>query len=83
MAFSIRLATLGDYQAISELFAEVDNLHYQALPHIFAEAAACVRPKSRTAEILADENQALFVAEDQEEAGQVVGFIQVKVKYGP
>jgi len=43
--FSIRQATLKDYEQLCELFEEIDAFHRQALPDVFREADEPARTK--------------------------------------
>jgi ribosomal protein S18 acetylase RimI-like enzyme len=80
--FLIREATQEDYQQLCGLFAEVDAFHTQALPHVFQDPGEPARTKEFVANILADEDATLFVAENTDD-GQVIGFVQVAIRQAP
>jgi ribosomal protein S18 acetylase RimI-like enzyme len=80
MDYTIRQATQADYPGLCELFAEVDIYHSQAVPHVFRPTDGPARTPEYIADILANENSRLFVAES---AGQVIGFIQVDIREAP
>lgn len=63
MEWIIREATLGDYDALCALFAQVDRVHYTALPDIFRPVPGPARDHSYIEKILSDETQRLYVAE--------------------
>lgn len=82
MGYSIREATEADYQQLGQLFVEVDALHTQALPHVFQDPGEPARTKEFVANILTDEDAALFVAENDDD-GQLIGFVQVDIRKAP
>jgi len=71
---AIRRATLADYTAVCELYAQVDALHRQALPHIFRDPQGPPREREYLSEVLAREDATLLVAEA---SGRIVGLVQV------
>lgn len=73
---SIRKAKRQDYPALVGLFAQVDALHRQALPEVFREPPGPSRTRTYIERILADENAALLVAEQED---RLVGLVHVLV----
>lgn len=61
--FSIRRATLSDYEQMRALLAEVDELHRLHLPWMFQEPAVEPRSKGFFEQLILDEHSALLVAE--------------------
>jgi ribosomal protein S18 acetylase RimI-like enzyme len=82
MEFSIREASEADYEQLGALFAELDAVHNQALPHIFRPADGPARTRELLSGLIADEQVALFVAENKAD-GQLVGLVQVAVNATP
>lgn len=77
---SVRKATAEDYNALCELFDEVDALHRDNLPHIFRKPEGPVREQGYYLGLLADEGTGLFVAE----AGKkLIGFVHAVVRDVP
>jgi ribosomal protein S18 acetylase RimI-like enzyme len=75
-SWTIREATAADYHGVCELLDEVGKLHREALPLVFCKPEGSVRSVEFVAEILSDENAALFVAEC---AGELAGLAQVHI----
>ena len=61
--FSVRPATLSDYEQMRALLAEVDELHRVHLPWMFQEPAVEPRSKGFFEQLIEDEHSALLVAE--------------------
>ena len=80
MKVGVRNATDNDYNALCELFDEIDALHRNNLPHIFQKPGGAVREQDYYAGLIADENVALLVAEAGE---KLVGFIHAFVRDTP
>ena len=80
MEVSIRKATAEDYNALCELFDEVDALHRGNLLHIFQKPNGPVRERDYYLGLIADENVGLFVAEVGEE---LVGFVHAVIRDAP
>ena len=80
MDYMIRQATQADYSDLCALFAEADTYHSQAAPHVFRPASGPARTPEYIADILANENSRLFVAESE---GQVMGLVQVDLREAP
>jgi len=74
MEIIIRNARETDYAALCRLWDEVDLLHRQRLPAIFRPPDGPVRERDYYLGLLADENVAIFLAE---QAGEPVGFVHV------
>ncbi|HEX6109769.1 MAG TPA: GNAT family N-acetyltransferase [Ktedonobacteraceae bacterium] len=72
----LRAATHEDYEALCALFAQGDRVHYQALPEFFRPVEGPARSQEFFAEILANEDVALFVVEHE---GALVGVIRCNV----
>jgi diamine N-acetyltransferase len=80
MSIVLRTATPQDYQALCMLFAQVDRVHYQALPEFFQPNEGLARTQEFFAEIFDNEDAALFVAEHQD---TLVGVIHCYVRTTP
>ena len=80
MDFSIRPALAEDYEGLCQVFAEVDALHREALPHVFRAADGPARSREYISGLLADENAALFVAES---VGEITGFVFAFLRQAP
>ena len=76
MDWTIRDATIADYEGTCALFAQVDRVHYTALPDIFQPSPEPVRERSFLEAIRADPDSRLFVAIQGDE---VVGMAQASV----
>jgi len=80
MSFLIHRATLADYDQLCVLFEEGDIYHRDALPRMFCMAPGPARPYDLVADLLEDDEQALFVAE----SGQgLVGLVAVRLRHAP
>jgi len=53
MELIIRLATIGDYDGVALIFDEIDQLHRQALPHIFRAVAGRALERAHFEAVLA------------------------------
>ncbi len=76
----IRRATIGDYEALCSIWAEVDGLHADALPHLFRRPQGPMRSVEHVAELLADQNTVILAAELEDE---LVGAVTVIVNTSP
>lgn len=76
MNWTIRDATIADYDGLCALFAQVDRVHYTALPDIFRPGEGPVRERSFVEELLADPDTRLFVAT---QGDAIVGMAQASV----
>jgi diamine N-acetyltransferase len=72
MNIVLRAATHEDYESLCALFAQLDRVHYQTLPEFFRYVDGTARSQEYLAEILANKDAALFVAEQQ---GAIIGLI--------
>ncbi len=80
MEISVRKATIDDYNAMCELFNEIDALHRDNLPRLFRKPDGAARERDYYSGLIADENTALFVAEA---GGELVGFVHAMVRETP
>ncbi len=80
MEINVRKAAINDYNAMCELFDEVDTLHRDNLPHLFRKPDGAARERDYYSGLIADENTALFVAEAD---GELVGFVHAVLKETP
>jgi diamine N-acetyltransferase len=77
---SIRKATAEDYTVLCDLFAEVDALHRDNLPHIFQKPNGLVWEHDYYEGLITDENVGLFVVE----IGQkLIGFVHAVIREAP
>jgi diamine N-acetyltransferase len=80
MEVVIREASPADYEAVCALFVQLDQLHAQALPDLFQPVAGLARPREFFAQMLADEEDAVFVAVHQ---GALVGLLRCSERCAP
>jgi ribosomal protein S18 acetylase RimI-like enzyme len=80
MDLTVRKATADDYDAVCELFDQVDAMHRGNLPHMFRQPVGPAIKKDYFAGLVADENVALLVAEAGE---HLVGYVHAEVKEAP
>ena len=80
MEISVRKAIVEDYNAICELYDEIDALHRDNLPRIFQKPDGAARERDYYLGLIADEDTALFVAEA---GGKLVGFVHAVVRDAP
>lgn len=80
MNIILREATGEDYEAVSILYDQLEHVHAQALPHFFRAIEGHARPHEWFTGILANEDAALFVAEQQ---GIIVGMVHCYVRSTP
>lgn len=80
MELTIRAATADDYDALCELFDEIDALHRDHLPRIFQQPGGAARERDYYLGLVADQNVALLVAEAD---GRLVGFVHAMLKDSP
>ncbi len=74
----IREAQTEDAVAIGDLMEQVDEVHRQALPHIFQRPLWPIHDRGSIATILADEDSGIFVAEDHD--SRLVGFVFLTIQ---
>jgi len=70
MNYVIREATTVDYEALCDLFDEIDTLHRDNLPHRFQKPSGPVRSEEYIAGLISGKDAGLFVAQTE---GQIVG----------
>ena len=58
----VRRATNGDFDHISALFYEVDEMHHQMRPDLFREPTGAVRSKEFIDSFLQEDDKCIFVA---------------------
>jgi ribosomal protein S18 acetylase RimI-like enzyme len=80
MEVLLRAATADDYEALCELFDEVDGLHRDHLPLIFQQPTGPVREQAYHQGLITDENVGMFLAEVN---GSAVGFVHGVVRDTP
>lgn len=80
MDFFIREAIEQDYEELSAIFAEIDDMHSKALSNIFTTPKEPARSKELISDIIADGNSALFVAESNE---GIIGLIHIYIRESP
>lgn len=76
----IRKAIASDYDALCDLFDELDALHRDHLPHMFQKPPGPVRDRDYYLGLLTDESVGLFVAESGE---NILGFVHAVVREAP
>jgi diamine N-acetyltransferase len=76
--FSIRLAVVEDFLAISSLIGETDELHRAARPDLFRKPEGPPRDFEFIANLIAGPNSAILAAED-DASGELVGFVIVRI----
>lgn len=67
MSVAIREATLLDYEALCDLFEEVDRAHREALPDLFRETVGPARDFAYVRALIIDPDYGVFVAQGQPE----------------
>ena len=80
MNFLLRIAAQEDYDAVCMLLAQGDRFHAEALPQIFRPIEGPARSREYFERILANDNAAIFVAEQQ---GSLIGMIQCDMRTAP
>ena len=80
MHIVLRTATQEDYDALCTLFAEVERVHYEALSEFFRSVEGPARSREFFAKMLANEDAALFVAENE---GALIGVISCFIDNTP
>jgi diamine N-acetyltransferase len=76
----LRVAVQEDYEAVSALYAQLVRVHARALPQFFQPAQSPALTQKVFAEVLANEQAAFFVAEQQ---GTIIGMIHCYVRTTP
>ncbi|HXZ06398.1 MAG TPA: GNAT family N-acetyltransferase [Ktedonobacteraceae bacterium] len=80
MQIVLRTATLEDYEGLFLLYAQLDQVHTEALPEFFRSVEEPARSRQYFAEIIANKDAALFVAEYE---GTLVGAIHCFIDDAP
>lgn len=80
MDFTVREATMDDYDVVCSLMDEVDFLHRQALPHRYQAPMGMVREEEYIEYLINDRNCGFFVAQGQ---GELLGYVVAFVKDTP
>ena len=76
----VRPATMGDYEGVCAVYADVDAFHAAGAPGLFRVPDAPGRPRDQIERTIASDDEALLVAEV---GGDVVGLAWVVVRQGP
>ena len=74
LSFSIRLATIGDYEQLCRVWEVGDALHREALPHIFRPSGEPSMDRENVQALIAGPDSAIIVAEA---AGEVIGVMTI------
>ena len=80
MKTSVRKATADDYNALCDLFDEVDALHRDNLPHRFQQPSAPARERDDYLRLITDDDVALLVGAV---GGSTVGFVHAMIREPP
>ena len=80
MDITIREAANKDYDALNELFAELDEIHQTNLPQTFQTPKGAARSREYISGIVKDMGHVLLVAEHN---GQIIGFVHISIKKSP
>lgn len=80
MPIRIREATVDDLPQLAALQVEINDVHVEALPHIFRSVVADPQTEAFLRPLVEDEGTTLFVAE---EAGHLAGFVAVRMVDAP
>ena len=80
MRVSVRKATADDYNALCDLFDEVDALHRDNLPHRFQQPSGPARERDDYLRLITDDDVALLVGAV---GGSTVGFVHAMIREPP
>ncbi len=80
MQFSIRPATMDDYEVLCALMDEIDYLHRQALPRMFKAPDGMVREEDYIEYLINDPTSLLAVAEA---GSELLGYVIVMLRETP
>ncbi|MFN2120917.1 MAG: GNAT family N-acetyltransferase [Anaerolineales bacterium] len=80
MKTSVRKATADDYNALCDLFDEVDALHRDNLPHRFQQPSGPARERDDYLRLITDDDVALLVGAV---GGSTVGFVHAMIREPP
>ncbi|NMA67940.1 MAG: GNAT family N-acetyltransferase [Desulfitobacterium sp.] len=76
MNIQLRKAKIEDYEALCDIYWELDTLHIENHPELFVKPKDYPRAKKYIAEIIQDQDQALIVATKD---SMIVGFVESHV----
>jgi diamine N-acetyltransferase len=77
ISFSVRPATIADYDELCNVWEVGDALHRQALPNIFQASIGPSQERTKVEALIAGPQSAIFVAES---CGEVIGLITILVR---
>ena len=77
LSFSIRPATIGDYEQLCSVWEVGDALHREALPHIFRASGEPPMDRTNVQALIAGPNSAIIVADA---GGEVIGVMTILEK---
>ena len=80
MRVGVRKATADDYNALCDLFDEVDALHRDNLPHRFQQPSGPARERDDYLRLITDDDVALLVGAV---GGSTVGFVHAMIREPP
>jgi len=80
MKITIREASIADYNDLSEIFSEIDELHRINLPDLYVKPENIPRTPEYISELINNENMALFVAEIN---SKVIGLAECRIQTSP
>ncbi len=80
MNVSIRRASFDDYNALCDLFDDVDAIHRNNLPNIFQKPDGPIREQEYYLGLNSDQNIALLVAEVND---NIIGFVHAVIRDSP
>ena len=73
-------ATIDDLPAVCALAEEINQLHHERAPHVFAPGGGVMRDYEFWKSLIAGENEQMLIAKD---GAQVTGFITLKMNPAP
>ncbi|HEU5349838.1 MAG TPA: GNAT family N-acetyltransferase [Ktedonobacterales bacterium] len=77
MDWTIREATIADYDALCALFAQIDRIHYTALPDIFRPPAGPSRERKYIEDTLSNPGARIFAAE---QGNEIIGLADAAIR---
>ena len=80
MDLLIRQATADDFEALCELFEDVEALHREALPHVFRKPEGRGWIQEAVAAATAGDDAVIFIAES---GGRVAGLVHAAIRCAP
>ena len=75
-----RVATINDYQGLSEVYQEDDDYHADGLPSVFIKTSIPARDQGYIKSILEDDESILLVAEKNK---IIVGLVHAQIRNTP